>query len=261
MTLGRKKQTMEVIKNAVPEKKETELNNESLLMAVLWHQTAAEYTALCYQTYNVAKDRITADKSLVEEEKRAVILDVDETVLQNHFYNASDVFYQQHYPTDFDRWIENGRPELVAGCLDFLLFADSLGYKIFYITNRSLRHLSPTINTLASLGVPQVDSTTVLVKSTESSKEKRRQSVADNHRITLLVGDNLIDFAEFFDTRILENRKEAVFKHSNEFGNTFLILPNIMSGDWIKALLQNQRNLSKEDRVKALSKYLKIQND
>jgi hypothetical protein len=66
-----------------------ELQDESMLMAVLWVQTAAEYEALAHQAYNWARVRL--DEELKEKHHKpvAIIADVDETVINNTLYNRS----------------------------------------------------------------------------------------------------------------------------------------------------------------------------
>ena len=50
------------------------LNEKENLMAALWQQTSSEYRALCYQAFNVARDRIQMDLTKEWVKPRAVIL-------------------------------------------------------------------------------------------------------------------------------------------------------------------------------------------
>ena len=65
-------------------------SNEYKIQAQVWTQNAAEYRALCYQAYNVAK--MNLDQFLDFEKKYekplAIIADVDETVLDNSPYDG-----------------------------------------------------------------------------------------------------------------------------------------------------------------------------
>ena len=58
------------------------------LLATLWEQDSAEYKALCYQAYNVAK--LNLDNVLKEKHKKplAVVLDVDKTVLSHKAFQG-----------------------------------------------------------------------------------------------------------------------------------------------------------------------------
>ncbi len=234
-----------------------ELNDEGSLLAILFHQTAAEYKALCHQAYNIAEDRLI--DLLVEERVKppAVIVDVDETVLDNSVYNAREVLKQVEYPAEFYKWIEEMKSEPVAGALEFLLSADSLGVTIFYITNRRDHKQSATIGNLKKYGFPQAEADQVLCKTKESSKEGRRQQVMAEYDVLLLIGDNLIDFAECFNGRTIEERAQAVEDWKTAFGRRYIILPNAMHGNWQKVIYDFEYNLTPEQlRTKRL-KYLK----
>jgi 5'-nucleotidase (lipoprotein e(P4) family) len=72
-------------------------DNEYQVGAILFMQKAAEYRALCYQAFNWARWQLDADfdknnlKRLPKEQRkmtRAVVVDVDETVLDNSPHQA-----------------------------------------------------------------------------------------------------------------------------------------------------------------------------
>ncbi|MGH2569469.1 MAG: HAD family acid phosphatase, partial [Bacteroidota bacterium] len=80
---------------------------EHNVMAVLWFQTAAETRALQLQAYNWA--RIMLDNDLAEtktSKKRAVIVDIDETILDNSPYEGKMVRINRGYPFQWDEWID-----------------------------------------------------------------------------------------------------------------------------------------------------------
>src|SRR5882762_5770579 len=56
------------------------------LWGAMWQQKAAEYKALCYQAYNLAKLRL--DIILLQQHSKplAIVTDIDETVLDNSPY-------------------------------------------------------------------------------------------------------------------------------------------------------------------------------
>jgi Predicted secreted acid phosphatase len=55
-------------------------------MAVVWYQTSAEVKALYVQGYNVARDNLATKLATQSEKPKAIILDIDETVLDNSPY-------------------------------------------------------------------------------------------------------------------------------------------------------------------------------
>ncbi|MCD6102169.1 MAG: 5'-nucleotidase, lipoprotein e(P4) family [Candidatus Cloacimonetes bacterium] len=233
------------------------LENEASLMAVLWCQASAEYRALAYQAYNIARLRLDEELQINRNQKRAVIVDIDETVLDNSRYNAKEITDKQVYPDDFYKWIDMAKAEAIPGAKEFLDYAVSKNCDVFYISNRRIRCLDGTLRNLKKLGFPQADKNHVLLKGDVSSKEGRRQEVAKTHYIVLLIGDNLIDFSEVFDIKSVEGRLASVEKYKDNFGKKFIVLPNPMHGAWFKALYDYDRNLSKEERTQRIIRYLK----
>jgi len=111
--------------------------------------------------------------------------------------------------------------------------------RVFYITNRKQIEREGTARNLKKLGFPNVNDETLLVRSDSaaSSKEPRRLAVSARHRVVLLMGDNLNDFAEVFETsRTVDSRNESVERNKAQFGTRFIVLPNPMYGDWESAI-------------------------
>lgn len=78
LALGLKQDTAEIT-NA-------QLNEQSVL-AINWVQQSGEYQALTYQAFNIA--RIVFDQAKAKKVRQpAVIVDIDETVLDNSAYQA-----------------------------------------------------------------------------------------------------------------------------------------------------------------------------
>jgi len=79
-------------------------DNEYQTGAILWTQSSAEYRALAYQTFNLAKLRL--DQALaVRTSPRlakppAIIVDIDETVLDNSRFQAELVLRQIAYTSE-----------------------------------------------------------------------------------------------------------------------------------------------------------------
>ncbi|KQC07906.1 MAG: hypothetical protein APR54_05410 [Candidatus Cloacimonas sp. SDB] len=238
---------------------EKELINEAQLYSVLWHQTAAEYHALSYQAYNLATLRLNEDIARNQDHPKAVIVDVDETVLNNSAYNAREMLGLASYPQGFYDWIAEAEGSVIPGALEFLKYADDNGYEIFYITNRNIRGKEGTIRNLLKYDFPQADTVHVLCKEENNSKQNRREMVAENYEIVLLIGDNLIDFSEVFKNRPVAERFEMVEKFKTEFGKKFIMLPNSMHGEWLKALIDYDRSQSDEIKLKKMLNYLRTE--
>ncbi len=230
------------------------VNDPTLLMPVAWQQCAAEYRALCYQAYNVATFRLQQLLTEPHEKAPAVVVDIDETVLDNSRYNGETALHGTSYPDDFYAWNKAAVATAVPGAIDFLNYADSSGCAIFYISNRNDDFREATIQNLVSLGFPQVDSVHVMLRAGRVNKKQRRAIVSENHEILLLLGDNLNDFDRIFrEASDIPERKAVTDEYRNEFGTRFIVLPNAMSGSWLKLVFKFKRNLSVEEEIRMLS--------
>src|SRR4051812_41671936 len=86
-------------------------------LAYLWSKYSAEARALYYQAYNVAKDRLdSAVATNSGASKLAVIVDIDETVLDNTPFEADLVKTHQRYSTNlWDNWSHKANAEHLPG--------------------------------------------------------------------------------------------------------------------------------------------------
>ena len=202
-------------------------------MATIYVQQAPEYIALTEQAYALAK--ISLDNQFrIATSPLAVVLDIDETVLDNSPFQAKQILENFNYPAHWDEWCEKEEARPVSGSLEFLQYADSKGIVIFYISNRKEHLLEATINNLNKYGYPQVDNSHIMLRTTTSSKEARRQKVLDQGlEIALLIGDNLDDMSAEFEVEDVDKRKEAVFANQSKFGTQYIVLPNPTYGKWV----------------------------
>ncbi len=213
-------------------------NNEvqQYRMSVKFQHRSAEVQALQIQAYNIATARL---KEIIKQhpdaQNLAIVTDLDETVIDNTDVFVNDLKKCQVY-TDWkswDEWERVGQPQLIPGSLEFLQYADSQGVKIFYISDRSQKYRPSTMKALQSLGLPQLKQEQILLYGT--SKEQRRQSVAKEYKIVLLLGDTLHDFSDAFSNHQTgEARLKAVLENKEKFGNHFIVLPNVSYGPWSK---------------------------
>lgn len=221
------------------------------IAAILYQQRSAEYRALAYQAYNIARLRLDADlekrnvKKLPKAERkrpRAIIVDIDETVLDNSPANAVGVKNNIPFNTkDWYAWGEMRKAKPVPGAVDFLNFAVSKGVKIFYISNRDEVQKQATIDNLKNAGFVDVSSDNVVLRQTESTKEPRRLAVAAKYRVVMLIGDNLDDFSDAFERKSMDDRYAATEKDRQLWGSRFIALPNAMYGTWESAIYEYQR--------------------
>ena len=224
--------------------------NEHLVMAVLWYQHAAEMRALYYQAFHAAGMQIDIDhKTRKGKKPGAVIVDVDETVLDNSPHSAKMILENKSFPYAWTDWVNRAEAEALPGAVEFLNNAVAKGYDAFYVSNRSAEtEMEGTIRNLRCKGFPQVDSTRVLLRTQESSKETRRRQIMKTHDIVVLIGDNLNDHAEVFEKRSIDERFAETDRLREEFGARFIVLPNPLYGEWESAIYRYQRGLTQEQK-------------
>lgn len=212
--------------------------NEQLVMATLWVQTSAEYRALCYQTFNLAKFNLQAFLSYYKGPKKvAVIVDADETVIDNSSYEGFLVGNNFGYSSKtWTPWMAAAQAEAVPGALEFLNYAKDQGVEIFYLTNRKVVGYEGTEKNLAALGFPFVDQKHLLLRTDTSDKQPRRDLVASDYEVAFLMGDNLNDFESVFAKKSVAERFAAVDEIKAKWGTKFIVLPNPQYGEWEGAI-------------------------
>ena len=216
---------------------------DQLVMATLWTQKSAEMQAVYYQSYNLAKTQLEHNLAqLASEKKAAVVLDIDETVLDNSPYEGYLIQKGENYTSkSWKTWCELAAAPVLPGVSDFLHFADSIGVEVFYISNRRVNVLLSTVENLEKHSLPNADTVHVLLRTDERSKVNRRSIVEQNYEIILLIGDNLLDLSAEFEDRSLNNGFDVVYNKRELFGTKYIILPNPMYGDWESAIYGGNR--------------------
>ncbi len=219
---------------------------ETKAIAVLWQQTAAEYRALCYQAYNLAALRISQiPKKDYRKNKLAIITDLDETILDNSYASAQLMKDGNEFtPQNWNAWLDKSAATGVPGAVEFLKYAKTKGISIFYISNRDTTANQSTLMNLQKLNLPDADAAHLLLLTTTSSKEARRNKIEANYKVVMLMGDNLNDFTKAFEKKSIADRFAETDKVKTEWGNKFIVLPNSSYGEWENALYNYKYNLS-----------------
>jgi 5'-nucleotidase (lipoprotein e(P4) family) len=227
-----------------PEKENVE--GKHLEMAVLYQQRAAEYKALCYQAFNIAEVMLETDLQNTEiTKKRALVFDIDETVLDNSPYQAKCVLEGISYPEKWKDWCNMSKAKAVPGAVAFINKAYQKGLAIFYISNRKIELFDATKENLLSEGLPLANDSFLLMRTAGNSKKERREQVLKDYHIALFFGDNLGDFDDNFDDKTESERDSISLEFKKEFGKRFIVLPNAMYGDW-EMVLYDKDDATKE---------------
>ncbi len=222
---------------------------DEMVMANLWMQTSAEYRALCYQAFNLARVRLgEAVTNHDGELPLAVVVDCDETVLSTTRYGSWMIFTGNRYAREsWTRWLREDPAREVPGAGSFLHYAESRGVEVFYVTNRRAENNDATLAHLADLGFPNADAEHLLAQTETSDKTARRDSIAETHQVALLIGDSLTDFDQVFSGGDPGSRAAEVKEQAAGFGERFIVLPNATYGEWENVLYSSDANPSNED--------------
>ncbi|MEO1269089.1 MAG: 5'-nucleotidase, lipoprotein e(P4) family [Myxococcota bacterium] len=225
------------------------------LDALAWTQTSTEYKANARQTYNVAKvmlDKALADTSWTAasedqlsdfaDKPPAIILDVDETVLDNSPYQARLLRDGGVYDIEsWTAWCNEQAALPIPGAVEFTTYAASKGVKVFFVTNRMHDVEPATRANLAKHGFPLDEAMDTIYTKGEkeawkpSDKKPRRTEIAAKYRIIMLFGDNLGDFVSKYKLTLKE--RDAVYeKYADYWGVRWFMLPNTLYGSWETAL-------------------------
>ena len=200
--------------------------------SLYWQKNSAEYVALSYQAYNLAKFRLDEKLNSEFNKRPAIVIDLDETVLNNLPYNemlidSSEVFTQESW----SKWVNKKIAAKIPGSLEFINYAKSKNVKIVYISNRRVENYDPTKENLINLGYPFDEDTLMLLRDETGDKTARRSTLND-YEIIMLLGDNLADFSSVFYKKSNNERIQSVDSLSKMFGDKFIIFPNLIYGDW-----------------------------
>lgn len=243
------------------------------LNAVAWMQRSAEYRASAETIYRAATSRLDAlladkdEDALVPEERGnsakglppAVVLDIDETVLDNSPYQARLIDGDGEYadPT-WDQWVAEKKAKAIPGALAFTRAAAKKGITVFYVSNRAVHLKDATIANLEALGFPLKDDSVFLGLGTfvqdceQNGSEKlcRRKLVGQKYRVLMQFGDQLGDFVQVLSNTPAD-RQALADKYANWWGDRWFMLPNPSYGGWEPALFDNDWKQSRDARRKA----------
>ncbi|MFD2147973.1 5'-nucleotidase, lipoprotein e(P4) family [Mucilaginibacter antarcticus] len=239
------------------------ITNGGKTWASLYQQRAAEYKALCFQAYNLARLRLDAALKHKSKKPLAVVTDVDETLLDNSPYDAVRAVNNLEFDLKgWKDWTAKGIADTVPGAPSFFKYAASKGVAVFYITNRDEDERAGTTQNLKLYNLPYADDKHILLRQGVSSKELRRRQVLAKYNIVLFCGDNLPDFDLLYDNKPSEeNRMAATEKLRKQFGNKYIVIPNVAYGDFENSIFKYNTKLTqaqKDSVVRSLIRLTKL---
>ncbi len=251
---------------------QTHRRTHERLHGTLWIQTAAEYYGASQQAYRVARGMLehglrdphwvaAVEQGSPADLPPAVIMDIDETVLDNSRFEARLVIENADYDRKlWQEWVSLARAKAVPGALGFVKYAKSRGVEVFFVTNRHVDVERDTRANLADLGFPVRGDRDVILSKKErpewgSDKASRRKFIAREYRITLLIGDDLGDFVSDAHKRV-DDRRRSAEKYREYWGTKWILLPNPLYGSWERSLYDFDFGLEGKDILEKKYNYL-----
>ena len=250
------------------------------LNAVAWMQTAVEHDLILREIYRVAREKLgtaLANRSWdalphaerVADPKNlppAVILDVDETVLDNSPYQARLIRDGGEYNEfTWAQWCKQADAKALPGAVAFTRYAAAHGVSVFYLSNRAKDLDTVTLANLRNAGFPVAGQESFLGLGTYvpgceqigSEKGCRRKLIGERYRVLMQFGDQIGDFVDVL-ANTHAGRAAAVEPYADWFGERWFVLPNPAYGSWEPALFNNDWTQPRDKREAAKRSALRI---
>jgi 5'-nucleotidase (lipoprotein e(P4) family) len=200
---------------------------------VRWFRNSAEYRALTTQVYRQASVRLADLARSRARDSWAVILDADETVLDNSEYQRRRASVDSGFsdPT-WVQWVRERTATAVPGAVEFTRLVRTMGGKVAIVTNRADSLCAETRENLAKVGV---NADVVLCQPPgQSDKNPRFQRIQNGTgtglpalAVVAWLGDNIQDFPGLTQQVMRDDPTKMA-----DFGSRFFVLPNPMYGSW-----------------------------
>lgn len=203
--------------------------------SVRWVRDAAEYRALVLQTYRLASAYIDAAAAGRAAGSWAVVLDADETVINNVTYQLERAQQGLGYSSEsWAAWVRRREATALPGADTFLTRVRTLGGRIAIVTNRLQSECADTAAVFERYRLAY-DALLCRPDGSPSDKNPRFEAVAAGRspasatpvEVLAFIGDNILDFPRL-SQRAARDGDAALAP----FGARYFILPNPMYGSW-----------------------------
>ena len=203
--------------------------------AIRWVRDSAERRALFLQVYRQATAHVEQVALARPAGTWAVVLDGDETVLDNSLYQLERETVGKSFDSaSWRAWTARREAVPLPGVAAFLTRVKMLGGVVAIVTNRTETECPDTEAVFLSHGLPF---DLMLCKQDDGVSDKSGRFEAIERgttsagmpplEIVAFVGDNMLDFPAL--SQALRQQGDEAFA---EFGTRFFMLPNPMYGSW-----------------------------
>ncbi len=196
-------------------------NNTKLPNDIRWVVKSNEYNMLCEKIYAEAAIQT---KNLYSHNQQAIIMDLDETVLDNSRYqvenfNNGETFNMQSWA----KWVNREEAKLVPGVKKYIDLIRKLDIQLIFISNRMDARVEATKQNMKKLNIYDEKDIYLLRLNKKDKKDVRRKEVFN--------GTNRMSEYGPFDVILYIGDAMGDFPKNNNNINKY-ILPNPMYGKW-----------------------------
>ena len=200
---------------------------------VHWFRNSAEMRGIYLEIYHLAGEQLDRMASENAPGTWAVILDADETVIDNSTFemeNAGIPFSESAWRA----WVLRQAAPALPGTVEFTRLVQRLGGRVIIVSNRDNRYCDLS---LANIRRDSIPADLMLCRTTTGDKNPRFQSVQKGTassalpplKVLMWFGDNIEDFPG--QSQSVRAGTDAGYSN---FGKTWFLLPNPMYGSWEK---------------------------
>lgn len=207
---------------------------------IKWVRDSAEYQALTRMVYALATRALPPLGAPAPKELRAVVLDLDETALDNSVFQLERIAYGLPYELSaWNSWCERRAAGAVPGALDFVHAARARGLRVAWISDRRESSRVATRDNVVALSLwAEGDLLCLKTDDAAYNKTARRKELREGAgacslgapaSVVAYVGDQLGDFPS-------ASEPSPNVQEPDAFGRTLFLLPNPMYGLWANAV-------------------------
>jgi 5'-nucleotidase (lipoprotein e(P4) family) len=206
-------------------------------LGIKYMRDSEEYATLARQVYRLAGEAAVRAATGASSHRWAVVLDIDETALDNSTYQLERAAYSLPFDaTSWTAWIDRRQAGAVPGVVDFIAQVRRAGGYVGWISNRDAALTDSTRDNLRIASLWNDDDRLCLQKTPQHTKAERRREIVSGSgdcawsgqpaQVAVFVGDQLGDFPAASE-QIPQTGTDAAY------GRVCFLLPNSMYGGWV----------------------------
>jgi acid phosphatase len=213
-------------------------------LGIKYMRDSEEYATLARQVYRLAGEAAARAASNASSHRWGVVLDIDETALDNSTYQLERAAYSLPFDAaSWKAWVERRQGAAVPGVVGFVTQVRRAGGHVGWITNRDAILVDATRENLQSAGLWNDDDRLCLQKTPQHTKADRRKEIVSGTgecawpgqptQVVAFVGDQLGDFPAAAE-QIPQTGTDSAF------GRVCFLLPNSMYGGWVMSVTRGK---------------------